>query len=48
MTLRDLPAGTYTVTAQAGTGATLVRGTLSGQQFDAGARAVTVTMVAVP
>jgi len=45
---RDLPAGTYTVTAQAGTGASLVRGTLTGQQFDAGARAVTVTMVAVP
>jgi len=44
---RDLPAGTYTVTAQAGAGATLVRGTLTGQQFDAGARAVTVTMVAV-
>ena len=39
---------TYTVTAQAGTGATFVRGTLTGQQFDAGARAVTVTMVAVP
>ncbi|HEY5115112.1 MAG TPA: carboxypeptidase regulatory-like domain-containing protein [Nakamurella sp.] len=43
---QDLPAGTYTVTAQAGTGAGLVRGTLTGQQFDAGVRAVTVTMVA--
>jgi len=45
---RDLPAGTYTVTAQAGPGAGLGRGTLTGQQFDAGVLAVVVTMVAVP
>ncbi|HYN71484.1 MAG TPA: hypothetical protein VES60_03200 [Nakamurella sp.] len=40
--------GIYTVTAQATVGAGVVRGTLAGQQFDAGARAVTVTMVPVP
>jgi hypothetical protein len=42
---RDLPAGTYTVTAVSTLAGATVRGEVNGEQVDAGASAVTVSML---